>query len=444
MNDQLELWKPRSGPSIDSIVFQPRDSKHQISEYTTNYQVLRQSLAMDLSADLGGSKATCNGRMNICTGCNEPIEDRFLMKVVDEAWHESCLQCCICRTPLSRSCFSKDRKLYCRSDYEKVFGTKCSGCKKTIPANELVMRALGNVYHLQCFVCAMCGHVLEKGQEFALKDNQLYCKLDFAKLPKPSNRRNRVNNENNESSKTIRQQENVSNNSITPDKESKEGIKHENTDSDDSSMHEDDDDKKGPKRPRTILTSQQRKVFKSAFEISSKPCRKVREELSRETGLSVRVVQVWFQNQRAKVQKSIKKLARRNNPDSDGTSSCRVSNRQRTLKKSKDGKGSSPRDKRRGDRDLLDLPPSLSPSHIPVSHSPYGMLQPQYQQNMPNHMGTMMPPGFSYQPPLNHMDSTDMQVDQRTTMQGGMDDCMMPQHYPTDMTGYPTTNHNGL
>jgi len=67
----------------------------------------------------GGNPTSCNGRMNICTGCNEPIEDRFLMKVVDEAWHESCLQCCICRSPLSRSCFSKDRKLYCRTDYEK-------------------------------------------------------------------------------------------------------------------------------------------------------------------------------------------------------------------------------------------------------------------------------------------------------------------------------------
>lgn len=106
--------------------------------------------------------------------------------------------------------------------------------------------------------------------------------------------------------------------------------------------------------------------------------------------------------------------------------------------------GSSPRDKRRVDRDLLDLPQSLSPSHMPVNHSPYGMLQPQYQQNMP--MGTMMPPGFPYQPPLNHMDSTDIQVDQRSAIQGGgMDDCMMPQHYPPDMTGYPppTTNHNG-
>ena len=35
------------------------------------------------------------------------------------------------------------------------------------------------------------------------------------------------------------------------------------------------DGRRGPKRPRTILTSAQRRQFKASFEISPKPCRKV-------------------------------------------------------------------------------------------------------------------------------------------------------------------------
>ena len=74
------------------------------------------------------------------------------------------------------------------------------------------------------------------------------------------------------------------------------------------------DGRRGPKRPRTILTAAQRRQFKASFEISPKPCRKVREALAKDTGLSVRVVQVWFQNQRAKM----KKMQRRNKLDKDG------------------------------------------------------------------------------------------------------------------------------
>lgn len=33
---------------------------------------------------------------------------------------------------------------------------------------------------------------------------------------------------------------------------------------------------KGPKRPRTILTTSQRRKFKASFEVNPKPCRKVR------------------------------------------------------------------------------------------------------------------------------------------------------------------------
>lgn len=50
--------------------------------------------------------------------------------------------------------------------------------------------------------------------------------------------------------------------------------------------------RRGPKRPRTILTTQQRRAFKACFDISPRPCRKTRETLAADTGLSLRIVQV--------------------------------------------------------------------------------------------------------------------------------------------------------
>lgn len=48
---------------------------------------------------------------------------------------------------------------------------------------------------------------------------------------------------------------------------------------------DDSKDSRRPKRPRTILTTQQRRAFKASFEVSSKPCRKVRElQQSRDVG----------------------------------------------------------------------------------------------------------------------------------------------------------------
>lgn len=50
------------------------------------------------------------------------------------------------------------------------------------------------------------------------------------------------------------------------------------------------------KRPRTTITAKQLETLKVAYNNSSKPARHVREQLSQETGLDMRVVQVWFQN----------------------------------------------------------------------------------------------------------------------------------------------------
>ncbi|XP_028394707.1 LIM homeobox transcription factor 1-beta-like isoform X3 [Dendronephthya gigantea] len=306
----------------------------------------------------GNPNTTClaGNTVNICTGCHQAIEDRFLMKVTEDPWHESCLQCCICHAQLSRKCFSRERKLYCRTDYEKLFGTKCSHCGEPIPSNELVMRTAGHVYHINCFACVVCECRLEKGQEFALKDNKLYCKEHFTNM------------------KIIKQE------------------REDNSDSEDPDSDTDSDGKKPAKRPRTILTSQQRKIFKSSFEVSSKPCRKVREELSRETGLSVRVVQVWFQNQRAK----IKKLARRNNPESDNAASCRVTNRQRPGKKSKEEKESNKKNTNGCNSPLSMGQPVVTLPLPPMSHyTNLGpVITPGQYPGAPNHMAQMM--GFPF------------------------------------------------
>lgn len=60
------------------------------------------------------------------------------------------------------------------------------------------------------------------------------------------------------------------------------------------------------KRPRTTITAKQLETLKSAYNSSPKPARHVREQLSQDTGLDMRVVQVWFQNRYGKLFPSLR------------------------------------------------------------------------------------------------------------------------------------------
>lgn len=141
----------------------------------------------------------------------------------------------------------------------------------------MVMRTQNFIFHQPCFTCCICRTVLQKGEQYILRSGgQLVC------------------------------------------------LRH-GPESELSQFYDEDifledfitrrDGRRGPKRPRTILTSQQRKQFKAAFETSPKPCRKIREALAKDTGLSVRVVQVWFQNQRAKMKKIQRKASKNSTTD---------------------------------------------------------------------------------------------------------------------------------
>uniref|UniRef100_A0A672I6S9 LIM homeobox transcription factor 1-alpha n=1 Tax=Salarias fasciatus TaxID=181472 RepID=A0A672I6S9_SALFA len=233
----------------------------------------------------------CSGgdapRQAVCGGCARIISDRFLLRVNDTSWHEECLQCAACQQLLTASCYCRDTKLYCKSDYQQLFAAKCHGCLENIAPTALVMRALQSVYHLGCFCCCVCDRQLCKGDEFVLKGGRLLCRTDYEKRKELISTASPLFSDS--------------------DKSEDEDVKSEKYTSGEKGGSDDGKDPRRSKRPRTILTTQQRRAFKASFEVSSKPCRKVRETLAAETGLTVRVVQVWFQNQRAKM----KKLARR-------------------------------------------------------------------------------------------------------------------------------------
>merc|ERR1711971_655403 len=71
---------------------------------------------------------------------------------------------------------------------------------------------------------------------------------------------------------------------------------------------EDEDNKKecedGKRRgPRTTIKAKQLDVLRKVFDQNPKPTRLIREQVAKETGLPMRVIQVWFQNKRSKVKR---------------------------------------------------------------------------------------------------------------------------------------------
>lgn len=115
----------------------------------------------------------------ICAGCGRGISDRYLLRVSDRSYHEDCLACNECGALLTHSCFTRDLKLYCRPDYERIFGVKCARCMEKISCSDLVMRVAGLVFHVECFACCMCGQNLPRGAHYILRQGQPICRRDY-------------------------------------------------------------------------------------------------------------------------------------------------------------------------------------------------------------------------------------------------------------------------
>eukprot|EP00064_Thunnus_orientalis_P014906 superscaffoldBa00002670_g14953 len=217
-----------------------------------------------------------------CAGCERPILDRFLLNVLDRAWHAKCVQCCDCNCNLTEKCFSRDGKLYCKTDFFR------SHQAVDLNGRPLASR---NSNHPNVSICCAVWHKMRW-----LSAGNLTERLG------PQSAQQGVSPELlhlHVSSCTDR--------SLSPDLQDpiQDDIKEtDNSTSSDKETNniENEEQNSGTKRrgPRTTIKAKQLETLKAAFVATPKPTRHIREQLAQETGLNMRVIQVWFQNRRSK------------------------------------------------------------------------------------------------------------------------------------------------
>ncbi|XP_033611958.1 insulin gene enhancer protein ISL-2 [Fukomys damarensis] len=182
----------------------------------------------------------------MCVGCGSQIHDQFILRVSpDLEWHAACLKCAECSQYLDETCtcFVRDGKTYCKRDYARLFGIKCAKCESGRAEREGRRsgrrQVVGDAWGP--------GPIAADGREGTV--------LNPAPGRQPAPRPH-----------VHKQAEKTT-------------------------------------RVRTVLNEKQLHTLRTCYAANPRPDALMKEQLVEMTGLSPRVIRVWFQNKRCKDKK---------------------------------------------------------------------------------------------------------------------------------------------
>lgn len=222
----------------------------------------------------------------------------------NRSYHENCVKCTICESPLVEKCFWKNGRIYCSQHYYKDHSAhRCAGCKKGVSPTDMVYKLkAGLVFHVECHCCSLCGRHLSPGEQILVDDTMMTVSC-MTHYPPPLD----------DSSIGPSEVPSCSTDSSVAPYPMDEGfasafqVKKEvdaygyNFEHYSFSDFCDDDSRMLKRRgPRTTIKQNQLDVLNEMFSNTPKPSKHARAKLALETGLSMRVIQVWFQNRRSK------------------------------------------------------------------------------------------------------------------------------------------------
>lgn len=183
-----EQQQQASTTTAAAVAAQRQASGQQPSKHPAVKMELEQQQQATSAVQLTTSVTSQQEPPNCCASCLMPIKDRFIFNVINRNFHQECVRCSDCSVGLNEKCFSQDGKLYCRMDYWRRFGPKCSACQEPIKPTEFVQKLKQDlIYHLSCFVCQDCKRHLQAGEQLhLLEDKRILCKRDYLNNHQPA------------------------------------------------------------------------------------------------------------------------------------------------------------------------------------------------------------------------------------------------------------------